>query len=221
MAYKVEHNEASETLQGAIVGMLLGDGCAVRHRKGKVPTYLSIEHSTKQTTYAQYKASILGELTHVRTRIGARLDPRTGHTYESVYVKTRCHPLYTKLRDAFYPSGRKVVDPFWLSKLDERGLALWYLDDGSTSDTQCYLATCGFSWPENQVLAAKLWQGFGIHANVRRHGPKGQPILYIPAKSRTRLREILLPHATRADLLYKVPNERPRDAGDEIVCSPR
>ena len=220
MAYRVDHKEASETLMGAVVGMLLGDASVITHYKSPTrQAYLQLKHSTKQEAYALYKAELLRQLTHVRVQKSENYDKRTGQTYEAISVVTRCHPFYTRLREAFYPAGHKVIDPFWLERLDERGLALWFLDDGSTSESQCYLATLAFSWPDNYVLSRFIWNRFGIHANVRRHAGRGQPILYIPAKSRQKLREILLPYAQFTNMIYKVPNERPleRFQGDETV----
>lgn len=204
---------------GAIVGMMLGDASVITHYKSPTKqAYLQIKHFTKQQEYLLYKAELLRQLTRVRVQKAESYDKRTGQTYQSISCITLCHPLYTRLRESMYPAGHKVVDPWWLEKLDERGLALWYLDDGSVNETQCYIASLGFSYPENYLLSSYIWNRFGIHANVRRHAGRGQPILYIPAKSRQRLREIILPYAQFTNMIYKVPNERPQDIlGDETV----
>lgn len=183
----------SDALQGAVVGMLLGDASVIQLPSGKA--YLQIRHSLAQKDYALWKADILRQITHVSvTESEGYLDARTGKKYPFINVKTRTHPLYTKLRQAMYPVRHKVVDPFWLNKVDERGFAIWYFDDGTSKDYHCYLATLGFSWPENQVIAQRIWSRFGIHAEVRRWS-KGKPIVRIPSKSKQALRDLLAQYA--------------------------
>lgn len=230
----IETRVTNET-QAAIVGMVLGDASVIRSKTGAC--YLSFRHSLAQKDFALWKADILRQVTHVGvTESEGYLDARTGKKYPFINVRTRTHPLYSKMRQAFYPVQHKVVDPFWLNKLDERGFAIWYFDDGTSKDYHCYLATLAFSWPENHVMAKFIWERFGLHAEVRRWA-KGKPILRIPAKSRQTLRDLLAPYAEPANIMSKLPDVRPlRGAnlrfakagkprgwypeGDDIVRSP-
>lgn len=200
-------SQVSEELQAAVVGMLLGDASIIP------AGYMQFRHAEKQKAYALYKADILRQITHVHvSESEGYVDARTGKKYPFVNVKSRTHPLYMRLRQAFYPTSHKVVDPFWLRKLDERGFALWYLDDGTSKEFHCYLATLSFSWPENHLIAKFLWERFELHADVRRWD-KGKPIIRIPAKAKQRLRDLLTPYAEQTGLEYKLPNVRlPRGA---------
>jgi hypothetical protein len=226
----------SDELQAAVVGMVLGDASLIQ-AKNCNGAYLQFRHSLAQKDYALWKADILRQLTHVSVdESDGYLDARTGKKYPFINVKTRQHPFYTKLRQAFHPVRHKVVDPFWLNKLDERGFAIWFFDDGTSKAYSSNLATLAFSWPENQVIAKFLWHRFGIHAQVRRWD-KGKPIVQIPSKSRQRLRDILTPFAEPASMGYKLPDVRPQRGanlrfpkagkprgwypmGDDIVRSP-
>lgn len=203
--------QVSPEVQSAIVGMILGDASVIRAPSGN--GYLQFRHASRQKQYALYKADILRELTHVQCLDNDGYpDPRTGKCYPFVNIRTRQHPFYTRLREAFYPTSHKVVDPFWLRKLDERGLAIWYFDDGTSKEYHCYLATLAFSWPENHLIAKYLWERFQLHADVRSWA-KGKPIIRIPAKAHQRLRDILSPYAEAAGLEYKLPDVRlPRGA---------
>lgn len=232
----VVDTRVSESLQAAVVGMVLGDASIIQV-KGRNGAYLQFRHSLAQKEFALWKANILREITHVSvTESEGYLDSRTGKKYPFVNVKTRQHPLYLRLRQAFYPVRHKVVDPFWLNKLDERGFAIWFFDDGTAQSYHCNIATLAYSWPENQVIAKFLWQRFELHAQVRRWD-KGKPIVQIPAKARQRLRDVLTPYAEPASMGYKLPDVRPpRGAnlrfpktgkprgwypqGDDIVRSP-
>jgi hypothetical protein len=200
--------------------MLLGDASLIVY-KGK-DAYLQYKHSARQRQYALYKAEVLRGLTHVRVYERSAVDGRTGNTYHSVSVITRRHPLYSRLHRDWYSSGRKAVHPFWLEKLDERGLAFWFFDDGSTTrkyrwkgstapTVTAYIATLAFSWPENYLLSTFLHKRFGIHTSVRRW-QKGKPILYVQTKSHSRLREVLLPFAADCGMTYKLPDERPLES---------
>jgi hypothetical protein len=204
----VSKARVTEEQQSAIVGMVLGDASIIQG-KNDGGCYLSFRHSLAQRDYALWKAEILRQLTHVQvTESEGYVDSRTGKRYPFINVRTRVHPFYRKMRQAFYPVQHKVVDPFWLMKLDERGFAIWYFDDGTSKDYHCYLATLAFSWPENHVMARFIWERFGIHAEVRRWA-KGKPILRIPAKSRQTLRDVLAPFAEACNLGSKLPHVRP------------
>jgi len=203
----VADTRVPEDVKAAIVGMILGDASVIQQSPNNA--WLQFRHSLAQKDFALWKANILRQVTHVSvTESEGYVDKRTGKKYPFINVKTRAHPFYVKMRQAFYPVQHKVVDPFWLERLDERGLAIWYLDDGTTKEGHCYLATLAFSWPENQIMAQFIWKRFGLHVDVRRW-TKGKPILRIPTKSRQALRDILAPHAEPANMAYKLPDVRP------------
>jgi LAGLIDADG DNA endonuclease family len=216
MVYRVDHEAASETLQGAVVGMLLGDGCVIQsHANQKWSAYFQFKHSMAQEQYALRKAEILKELTHVTIQYASYFHKERGKEYAYILVKTRCHPLYKRLREDWYSSGHRAVHPFWLQKLDRRGFAYWYFDNGNWQKARykCYLHCQGFSWPENYMLANLIYERFGVHANVRRW-VGGKPTLYIPAKSQTCLAQQVRPFAT-ADVIYKIPDERLLASADQ------
>lgn len=188
--------------------MLLGDASIIPHeRSPKGACYLQFKHSTKQEEYALAKASLLEALTGINIQYATTIDKRTGNEYSSVIVRTRCHPFYQDLREAFYNHGHKVVPPFWLGKLNQAGLAYWYFDDGCfKKNGVCEIATLSYSWPENEYLSNLLFQRFGVHSKVCRHGK--YPILRVPAKSRELLGSLVQPFAT-SDVAYKVPHGSP------------
>jgi hypothetical protein len=206
MAKKIKHGMVSETLEGAVVGMLLGDGCVLRISSEATHCIMQIKHCAKQRQYLEYKQALLETLTGISVIEESRLDTRTGHTYDSVTIRTRQHPFYTRLRNDWYGTGHKAVSPFWLNKLDERGLAIWFMDDGWTGPSGCVLATMSFSLPENELLANVLWTRFGIHADVRRF--RAHYGIRIPAKSQQCIRDMLLPYAEVCNMLYKLPHDR-------------
>lgn len=194
-------------IRGTLVGTVLGDSSIIHPTKLK-HAYCQFRHSLKQEQYALWKASILGDLTHVNVTYGECEDRRLKDPVTRfINVKTRCHPLYTKFRERMYAPGHKVVDPFLLNTMDERGFACWFFDDGNVKEYQAYIFTMSFSVPENEILSNFLWKRFELHSTVVRYNNK--PTLRIPAKSMGRLRELLTPFAEQAGMSSKLPNVHP------------
>jgi hypothetical protein len=159
--------------KGIIAGMMLGDG-HIDNRKESKNSRLKIQHGIKQEGYLLYKAALLEQLTAVNIY---RLPPRGKKNPNwNVVCQTRVHPLYTRARKIIYHNGIKSVTPTWLNWLDERGLAIWYMDDGSlmkrrtrnkSGRLRIYartirLNTCGFTLEENQLLQKYLKEKFDL-----------------------------------------------------------
>lgn len=159
--------------KGQLAGMLLGD--AGVFKSGGKNAYLTIQHTEKQKEYLLYKKAILENLTAVT------MNEYKGGTYKknpntNYRIKTRRHPLYTRIRDIAYKNNRKQVNRTWLSWLTNEGLAFWYMDDGSLSKSRSYnksgkyriasrriyLNTCDFSLEENELLCDFVEKRFGI-----------------------------------------------------------
>jgi hypothetical protein len=105
--------------------MVLGDA----HIKAKRYT-LAINHGARQEAYLHYKAGILEQL----QKAPIKVRPFDNSGYPGVRMETQRRPLYRRLRRLFYePTGRKRVTRKALDYLDPRGIAIWYMDDGSVS----------------------------------------------------------------------------------------
>lgn len=205
--------ERSE-FKGIIAGMILGDGCL--SFSGGKNAFLRIQHGEKQKEYLDYKVKILKQLTNVTTYT---IKPSgKNNPYTQYACKTRRHPLYTRLRNIIYPKGKKEVSMTWLSWLNEQGLALWYMDDGSLVKRCSYdkigarriygrlisLHTCSFSFEQNQLLQAFLVERFGLEFNIKLHSKKtGYYKLAAGAKTANKLFEIIEPYIVPC-LKYKL-----------------
>lgn len=140
-----------------ICGTLLGDSSIPRKS-----ACLTMSHSARQADYARFKAGLLAGL-------DASVDEFEsaavvgGRTYPVVHVRTLAHRALGTLRRDFY-APEKVV-PEWLpSRLTERMLAIWFMDDGHTRirggkrGPQCEIATNAFSDGDLQRLLEGLWR---------------------------------------------------------------
>ena len=145
-------------------GTLLGDASINRNS-----SYLSFSHSDSQASYAWFKLELLAELS-----------PRYGEhevaavaggeaCYPVVQVRTLAHRALGTLRDAFYGTTKKV--PSWLfDQLNERMLAIWFMDDGHLRlrpprQPSASIATQCFSARDLQILLGALAR-LGLPAKV-------------------------------------------------------
>lgn len=125
-----------------LISLVIGDGCITEQRKtikGKTHTYANFEvtHSYKQKEYIEWKAnlckSITGNKCNIKSKIVkerlicGKLTPEL-----QAYRFTCCNKYFRILRKWLYPQGKKILSKKYISYLDAQGLAIWYMDDGST-----------------------------------------------------------------------------------------
>ena len=120
-----------------LIACVIGDGHIYKDKRSKSCT-LEIGHSSKQEEYLAYKADLLKKYTGKKCEIKRRfippriINPKYGMAKDikvsRVFVT---HKYFRVLRKWLYKNGTKnYVD--YVRYLDELGLAIWYMDDGST-----------------------------------------------------------------------------------------
>jgi recombination protein RecA len=116
---RVQHHLSPMQWQ-VILGSLMGDGAVSPSRSGHGARF-RIGHGAKQAAYADFKASLFGNLNVSRSTNDA------GAVFHDV------QPLVelAELRDAVYLGGKKVLSWDYLKALTPLSIALWYQDDGS------------------------------------------------------------------------------------------
>ncbi len=156
----------SDLAYDVVCGTVLGDGCL--QAKG---ASLSLSHSQRQAEYALFKAELMEELEPcVEERLVAAVagGPKS---YGVVHVRTLAHRALRVLRGEFYRPHKRV--PGWMAEgLNERMLAIWFMDDGyarlrSPRRPSAEIATVGFDDRDLQVLLAGLTR-LGIPAKASR-----------------------------------------------------
>lgn len=109
-------------------------------------------------------------------------------------------------------SGTKIVViykvvPLEISDLlNERGLAIWIMDDGFKANNAVGLATECFTEKEVDRLKSVLELKFGLLVSKRQRktsGGRNGFRLFISAKSRTKLHSLILPYFI-PEMLYKL-----------------
>lgn len=125
-----------------LIALCIGDGYITHQkqiRKGRIYqyNYLEISHRQHQGDYIQWKAdlctSITGKKNTVRRKkykakkiLGINVEESLGYTF------TNTSPYFRVLRKWLYLNNKKKLSKKMISYLDEQGLAIWYMDDGST-----------------------------------------------------------------------------------------
>lgn len=128
-----------------LVGLLLGDGC-LETRNGGHTYRLKIEQSKAHESYVLLLHSLFAEWTLSPPRV--RVVNSRGHISENIAFGTVSHQGLSFYGDQFYLDGVKRVPKTIDQLLTPRGLAFWFMDDGSIKSKESkglILNTQGFA----------------------------------------------------------------------------
>jgi uracil-DNA glycosylase len=155
----------SALARDVVCGTVLGDGSLNINS-----AHLTMSHSENQSDYAHFKAELLAELSPKTAWFEVAAVAGGPASHSVIQVRTLAHRALKILRHEFY-AGRKVV-PSWIQdELNERMLAIWFLDDGHTRirarrQPLAEIATNGFADHDLQVLRRGLLR-LGLPASIR------------------------------------------------------
>jgi uracil-DNA glycosylase len=139
-----------------VCGTVLGDGCL-----NAKSAHLSMGHSARQAEYAAFKSELLAELNTSVQALEVAAVAGGDRVYSVVHVRTRAHRALGILREDFY-GERKRVPPWLADRLNDRMLAIWFMDDGYTRirpggrQPLAEIATVGFDDADLQILLKGL-----------------------------------------------------------------
>ena len=146
----------SDVAFDVVVGTVLGDG----HLNAS-SAHLFFAHSDSQSEYARFKLDLLEELQPSIQEVAVAAVAGGQRVYPTVHVRTRANRALGVLRREFYDDEKYV--PHWLAtELNERMLAIWFMDDGYTRvrpggrQPLSEIATVGFSESDVQILLQGL-----------------------------------------------------------------
>lgn len=226
--------------RSCITGMVLGDANLTRNRFSdgsyRGNSLIRIGHTIKQRNYLEWKKDILQPMFGYELKVkeyNARSS--NGKYYPSCSLVTRVNPQLTRLYKQFYIQGKKIVNREILDMVDDRGMAIWYMDDGCLSKSHCQiviLSTNNFSLKENELIRDWINDRYGVKFNINKcHGNT-----YCLRKGITeayKLIDRITPYA-HEDMMYKFSynsncnitnsnaypySARPLYEGDDIVHS--
>ena len=154
-----------------VIGSFLGDGHLAKLKSGRYR--MSIIHGEKQLEYCRWKANMFGISTFE-------------YIEKNGYAKKPAYRFTTKFFDIPDLPSTKEICPEWIiDKMDERAMAIWYMDDGNIGKNGNYiiLNTQSFSIEAVERLIQKL-ETFSIYARIKYD--KKYPTIYINNKSTKR-----------------------------------
>jgi len=178
------------------LGSLLGDGHM--HNLPSKRFRLCITHGPKQRDYIKWKAGVFGVET--RSFIGGYLNA-TEYAFNTRVIDLPRHKTF---------QSHKTNIPQWvLDELDARGLAIWFMDDGSLE--KCggmTLSTHTFDEDTHRRMCLKL-ADMGIMAmyTVAKKGDKSYFYIRINTVSGRFMAEMIAPYI-HPSMAYKVLNAR-------------
>lgn len=181
----------STDLKNILVGLLLGDLCAVKQTKG-VNVRLHFEQGLVHKDYLYHLYDLFETYCTTAPKITDRLPHwQTGKIYTRAKFQTCTLPCFNELYDLFYPDGKKVVPKNIGDLLTPLGLAYWIGDDGSYCKRhhKLILATNSYSLEEINLLTNSLVDKFNLVCTINKSN--SGYVIVIPPSSMPNLKSLL------------------------------
>ena len=199
--------------KGALVGMVIGDGHLAVDKRDNGNS--SMEVWGTNMDYMMFKKSILDNLTETtvteypaKEKYWARND-KSYMSKPRIRLRSKRHPVYSKLREHLYYDNRRTIDDFSLKTLTPMGLAITYMDDGSynISNGAMVIYTNAYNRLEHECIVRALAKRFGIQCSI--NSSRGLLSLYVKKKSQDDFINLIDPYIIES-MRHKMPNdERP------------
>ena len=189
-----------------VVGVLLGDACLESRDRGRT-FRLKVEQSAFHEAYVRHLRSELGTWVLSGPRRRTKTD-RTGASTISWAFNTVSHGGFRFYAQQFYLLGKKVVPKLIHRWLSPRGLAYWFMDDGSMKSSQSKAVifnTQGYELSDVERLAGVLVSHFQLAAKLRRQSDGWQ--IFVSGRSFERFGELVDPFVI-PEMRYKLPQPR-------------
>jgi len=211
----------SDQQREVILGSLMGDGSLSASRSGHGARF-RIGHGAKQADYADWKASLFGNLGVSRS------------TNDKGAVFHDIQPLVelAELRDAVYLAGKKILSWDYLKALTPLSIALWYQDDGTFTrrskglqertrggSGRSEICVQALERTSRQRLRDHLADTWDIHAKLITRA--GQAVVQFPTAETAKLHELVAPYV-HPSMAYKLlPRYRDRFQVTPVFSEPR
>lgn len=118
--------KTSKEIKSLLIGMLIGDGTVSNNFVFK------LSHCIQQKEYLQWKINLLDKY-GVKNNGLKQYESTCGYNIGStvLYSQLSITPFIKVLRKVFYTPKKNLNNRKLLNRLDRRGIAIWYMDDGN------------------------------------------------------------------------------------------
>lgn len=177
-----------------VLGSFLGNGHI--DIQGLHKFRLKIIHGESQKEYCNWKAQMFGASVKYIEKNG--------------YAENPAYKFDTKMfaMSRHFPPIKTHCPQWLLDEIDERGLAVWFMDDGSVSGGNATISTCSFD-DESHERIIKMLQRFDIegiiskYKKIKNGKEKKYTCIKIRSKSYKKLVNLISPYI-HDNLLYKI-----------------
>lgn len=178
-----------------LIGTMIGDGSIV---KG----YLKFGHSLSQEDYLNLKQQIFGgKISKIR-----KVGNYKNKDYFAKFLECRRNAQILELESLMYINGKKTIENV-IDMLDEKGLAFWYMDDGSlrNKNTKGFITlhTNGFSVDDVNLIINHLKNKWDIDASITIKD-NIYPIIDINTNNSDKFFQLIAPYIIET-MEYKLP----------------
>lgn len=206
-----------------IWGTMFGDGGVYYGTKNRHCKF-AVSHSPKQEEYINWKHNLLESVKASKVYRVTKYHKIRKKEYTTLQFCTKPLSYFTRLRKLFYPQGKKIILRRLLNKLTPLGLAVWFMDDGTSCKNnrrypQLNISTCSYTFEENKIIQEYFKEKWDI--DVRVHRRKNFPHIYINKPNSLKLIRIIKYHLIPS-MQYKIrffvqPSPYPLSAVEDIV----
>lgn len=174
------------------LGSFLGDGHLSSHKAGRYR--LKIIHGLAQEDYCYWKAGLFNSK--------VKFIPENGYSKKlAVRFVSKTFGIHNE-----FPKNKSICPQWVLDKLDARGLAVWFMDDGSVRNNNACISTCSFDEDSQRRMVKKL-QSMGIDCHYSFYKSnskeKGYYSIYLNKSGYLKLCEIIAPFMC-SNMQYKL-----------------
>ena len=220
----VRKPEITPNQQQLVLGSLLGDASlqlVESKRKSQqvnkgVRARIRFIHGPKQYGYICWKYQLMQP--HAKTQ--PQLKPAAGFTKTAAKFSTSCD--FYDVVSSVVVGNQKAPNKDWLDKINNFGLAVWFMDDGSTSNGMARFNSQGFDKEQNQLLADWLLYKWGLKCRVVPTSKRGKKLYFLQlGRASTKILAGLIAKYIPPSMRYKLPRWAPHDlATGETLRSP-
>ena len=200
-------NKINKSSRNLLIAMLLGDGTISNNYSFK------LAHGIQQTEYLQWKIQQLNDAGIRNTGIKTYTSSK-GYNIgkEVVYAQLNVMSFIKVLRRVFYKPKKIIGNRKMLNRLDARGIAIWYMDDGCLNfrktegrihGVYIRISTC-LSKEENQIVIDYFKEVWNINFYTFSEG-RGTFSLCCGTKEAIKFIEIVSPFVSQIpSMIYKI-----------------
>jgi hypothetical protein len=146
-----------------LLGSWMGDGSIRKRCKN---SNFRLTHGIKQYDYLKYKQKILEENGLMwfseQKRKGGGLSDTIRFAIEG-----QCTSLLNDFHKDCYPEGKAIFNQNYLYQINDYGLYIWYLDDGSLlPNNSIVICTDNFSYNDNVIIQQYFKEKYNINTKI-------------------------------------------------------